>query len=386
MSGEHAGQIVAIPGSGTQLRYDPGYAGTPLSLSLPVGREPRPGRLWTYLENLLPENPQTLEVWARAYQIPDVGNPLDVIEAVGSDLPGAVQILPEGLAPSTTATRARLTDDSLDEMLEELRFRGGTATGARVSLAGAQAKTALGRDLDGWYIPQGAEPSTHILKPAPVRELTFAAVESSLLGAARRIGLPTSTTWVHSASGGPVLVTERYDRIGGADGVRRVHQEDLLQALGRTRDRKYQKDHGPALRDLWRFVAAHAPQDVARVVRLTAFNVLVGNTDAHAKNFSFLLSPTEVRLAPAYDLLSVAPYPRYDQRLAMSVGGNWDWRNTQRAHWTKAATQAGLDSELVLEQVREVAAALPDALRDAGAPKSVLSAASATSAQALDRL
>jgi serine/threonine-protein kinase HipA len=253
---------------------------------------------------------------------------------------------------------------------------GRTFTG-QFSLAGAQAKSALLFRDGRWGVPSGAMPTTHILKPAVSGFDDHDLNEHLCLSAARRAGLRVVPSSVEVFEDEPALVLERYDRTSRDDVLLRVHQEDMCQALSVHPDRKYQNQGGPTPAQVARLLRGAMPPTFAEgAVRQFAdaliWNWLIGGTDAHAKNYSLLLSGRQVRLAPLYDVASILPYGFNERELkmAMKVGGQYA-RHPGRNTWPRAAADLGLDADQVLDRVRELARVAPDAFADAAAQEDV---------------
>jgi serine/threonine-protein kinase HipA len=182
---------------------------------------------------------------------------------------------------------------------------------------------------------------------------------------ASRVGLAAARTFVLDLDE-TYIVVERYDRLLPAHGtqhVRRIHQEDLCQALCLMPQRKYQEDGGPSIAQilaLLRQIRAPAP-DLDRFLHASIFNWLIGGTDAHAKNYSLLIAAgDQVRLAPLYDLSSQLPYAHLvAQRVAMKIG-DYDIAQIDAADWGKLARSCSLDEEGLLASIKDMARALPD--------------------------
>lgn len=250
-------------------------------------------------------------------------------------------------------------------------------------MAGAQAKTALYFDATTgeWGDPSGVMPTTHILKPAIAGFDDHDLNEHLCLAAARIAGLRTAASKVLSLGGERAIVVDRYDRLpadGGA--VVRVHQEDICQALGVPPSSKYQSEGGPSpeqIIGLIRRVVGPAPVadlEVSRFVDALVPNWLIAGTDAHAKNYSMLLAPGQIRLAPLYDVASSLPYddmylPRL--RLAMRIGSEYRVDAITARHWAMLAERNGLDPERLIGRIDEMARRLPDAFREAAAADTV---------------
>jgi serine/threonine-protein kinase HipA len=233
----------------------------------------------------------------------------------------------------------------------------------RFSLAGAQPKIALHELPDGgWGVPEDATPTTHILKPAVGSFRRVDVVETVTMRAAELLGNEVAQARLAGIEGWNVFVTRRYDRELRDGTWRRLHQEDLCQALSVSPDKKYQHRYGgPGLADIARLIRS-LPFEADRVsvgqkfYRAVVFNILAGCTDAHAKNYSLLLDATSVRLAPLYDLASYAAYWDGEARLnsAMNVGGEYGLEHIGETMLITAGQQFGVGSEAreIVERTR----------------------------------
>lgn len=299
--------------------------GTPLlSLSLPVRTERFPqGVVRTYLDGLLPEGE------ARRAIARDVRVALDdtygLVRELGRDCAGALVIQPidePGPPPTTTSAAGRLIDGELVELIRNLRNAPLGAGGrVRISLAGVQEKLLLTRLPDGsWGQPVDGTPSTHILKPDIAAYPDTVENEAFCMRVAKHLGLSVAHVETMEIDGRKLIVVERYDRTVGPDGtVQRIHQEDLCQATATRPEHKYEEDGGPSLQRVADIVAAVADRDsLKRLLQAVTLNALLGNGDAHAKNFSLMHERSGVlTLAPIYDVMCTLIYG--DDRLAMYV-------------------------------------------------------------------
>lgn len=295
-----------------------------LSLSLPVTDERYPqGVVRAFLDGLLPEG-ESRKAIARDFGIRETDT-FRLIHAIGRDCAGAlvIQQADEPAPPQpTTLTAELLTDEKIGELVANLRSAPLGASGrVRISLAGVQEKLLLTRMPDGrWGRPVDGTPSTHVLKPEIAAFPNSVENEAFCMRLAKYLGLPVAQVETAIVDGRRLIVVERYDRVVDPDGtVIRLHQEDFCQAIGVPPDRKYEEGGGPSLGRIAGIVqAAAAPDSVETLLRLVTFNVLIGNGDAHAKNFSLLHEQSgALRLAPAYDLMSTLFYG--DDRLAMYI-------------------------------------------------------------------
>lgn len=360
--------------------YDDAYlampAPTPLSTTMPTASQVHTGqRLNAWLWGLLPDNDTVLERWARRFQV-SLGSPFGLLSSpVGADCAGAVRFLTPGASTGPPEVRW-LDDDEIATRIAELRrdatsWLGATFTG-RFSLAGAQAKTALHYDDGRWGEALGSAPTTHILKPAVAGLDDHDLNEHLCLTVARRVGLQAANTSVTTFAGEQCIVVERFDRRRTADGWQRVHQEDICQALGIHPSAKYQSDGGPGPVEIAALMRRLLPGAAAiAAVRALAdalvFNWIIAGTDAHAKNYSLLLSGGEVRVAPLYDVASALPYADHVRklRLAMKMGDDYRLYAQRPSTWAKLAGQLGFDADELVERVRALAVAIPAAFNAA---------------------
>lgn len=327
--------------------YDPAYLaenGAALSLSLPLQKARFSGaESLPFFEGLLPEGSVREEV-ARQLRISST-SPTQLIRALGKDCAGDIAILEEDdpyqppaddLYAPLEGGLAPLEHNPYGEIA---RMRAAN----RLSLAGGQEKIALYHDerasLDmGWYVPIGGSPSTHILKPEVLEAYPLLSYnELFCMRLATAIGMPTAEADIVGVER-PILVVRRFDRAAttrvSGDGLRimvRVRQEDACQALGYPSSLKYEQDGGPGVAELSRLLRRHSArflEDQRRLAELIVFNYLIGNCDAHAKNFSLVLGDRgTVSLAPAYDLVSTAVYggsfgSELSRTMGMRLGGH----------------------------------------------------------------
>jgi serine/threonine-protein kinase HipA len=245
-------------------------------------------------------------------------------------------------------------------------FRLDTDQG-RMSLAGAQAKTALYFDGKRWGVPSGRMPTSHILKPRIPGFDGIVENEHLCQDIASRCGLAAARSFVLDL-GEPVIVVERFDRLPHPDPkrvLRRVHQEDMCQALQYLPGEKYQENRGPGIETivrLLRAVSSTPDVDVRRFLDANILNYLIGGTDAHAKNYSLLFgSDQQIRLSPLYDVSSQLPYQKkIPQRLAMKVGRYYEIASIGLTDWRSLARHCKLEETELVDRIREFALMLPD--------------------------
>ncbi|MCC5641269.1 type II toxin-antitoxin system HipA family toxin, partial [Nostoc sp. CHAB 5844] len=234
--------------------------------------------------------------------------------------------------------------------------------GLRLSLAGAQSKVPV-VVIDGRIaLPLPGQPTTHILKPPIARFKGTTENEAFVMSLAAAIGLDVAPVEARTVEGRPFLLVERYDRVRDNLGVmHRIHQEDFCQALGVPPESKYASEGGPTFKDcfeLLRRVSARPATDIAKLLDAAIFNLIVGNADAHGKNYSILYDGQGPRMAPLYDLLSTVAYPDLSAKMAMRIGKRATLAEIDADGWKVFAKDAGIGFALVRRRVAEICGAI----------------------------
>jgi serine/threonine-protein kinase HipA len=349
----------------------------PLSHSLPLRAERfRRKECRGFFAGILPEQSQR-EMIARNLGI-SARNDYAMLERIGGECAGAVTFLPHGEPmPDRHYGYRELSDEQLAVILKDLPRRPLLAgeEGVRLSLAGAQDKLAVRLERGAISLPLGGAPSTHILKPNVERFAGVVFNEAYCMRLAAAAGFPAAAVEIRDVAGIHFLLVKRYDRHhrpvpDGAPVVERLHQEDFCQALGIVPEQKYQKEGGPSLKQcfaLLREVSSTPVIDLARLLDLVVFNYIVGNNDAHGKNFSLVYQrgatgELEIRLAPLYDVVSTAYYPELSQDLAMRIGAQDSSEKVTLRDFEKLADDAKLGKPLVRERLIEMTERVRDAL------------------------
>ena len=374
--GAHIGTLAQVDGR-LSFAYDTdwlarsaaGLVNTPLSQSLPLSAKPFDERATRpFFAGLLPEGAkrkliaQTLHVSRQ--------NDYALLDSIGGECAGAVTLLEPGQTPQAldAPEAVRWLDDAqLLHVLDEMPLRPMLAgdEGLRLSLAGAQDKLPVVAEGDRIGLPLFGSPSSHILKPP------IAGVEGSVFNEgfcmtlAAALKLDVSKTRIHRVGERYYLLVERYDRPHGTQS-RRLHQEDFCQALGLPPETKYQNEGGPDLAQafglLRRATRPNAPH-ILKLLDFVIFNALIGNHDAHSKNFSLLYAPRGAILAPLYDALSTAVYARLADKMAMKIGSKYKFSEVQARHWARFAQEAGMSPAQVKKRILDIAKRLPDLAR-----------------------
>lgn len=366
-----------------RLQYDDAWVATadatPLSLSLPLATGTHFGAVvHDFLDNLLPDRADVRDRWAAQAGLAST-EPFALLAAYGRDVAGALEFVPAG-DMHTASVLVNLDDRDIAHRIAVLR---GDRTAwvqtpqGRFSLGGAQGKFALAEHDGEWFEPSGAAPATHVFKPVVEQLRDGEVVEHVVSQSIGALGLPVSRTRLLRFVDQRSLVVERFDRLRLPDGtVQRLHQEDLLQALGRPRLQKYESDGGPTYRDVLGVLARAYPADAEYSREVFARSLVLSwillDTDAHAKNFSLVLEPGSHRLAPLYDRSSLIPYlpggdtrrtleaAIADTRLSMAVLGSFRVGDVTAETWRTVARDAHIDSEALLAWARETCRTIAD--------------------------
>ncbi len=337
----------------------------PISLSLPLDDRPwRGDRVYNFFDNLLPDSDAIRARMQARFQAP-TRQPFDLLAEVGRDCVGAIQLYPWNTEmPSVREVRSEpLTDAEVARLLEGYRepLSGADDGGDfRISLAGAQEKTALLLRDGQWHKPLGSTPTSHILK-LPIGRIPHSgidlgeSVENEWLCTqiCRAFGLPVADARMARFDGQKALVVERFDRRWSRDGtwLMRLPQEDFCQALGFPPALKYESDGGPGIADGMRLLLGS--QDPVRdrqvFFRSQILFWLLAGIDGHGKNFSVFLEPGGgYRMTPLYDILSVYPLmasgaiPRQKASMAMAWQGknrHYRWNTIQPRHVLETAAR-----------------------------------------------
>ena len=351
---------------------------TPLSQSLPLRKERfRRKECRGFFAGILPEESKR-EIIARNLGI-SPRNDYAMLERIGGECAGAVTFIAQGQAlPDRNYGYRKLSEDELAAILKELPKRPLLAgeDGIRLSLAGAQDKVAVRIEGGEVCLPLGGAPSTHILKPAVERFDGVVFNEALCMKLAAAAGLSAAAVETRNVEGMDYLLVERHDRLhrlatSSEPVIERLHQEDFCQAYGIVSEQKYQKEGGPSLKQcfaLLRDVSSAPVIDLARLLDAVTYNYLVGNNDAHGKNFSLLYRGTgtenlEIRLSPLYDVVNTVYYPELSRDMAMRIGDEYSSEKVTPRNFEQLAEEAGLGKPLVRGRVAElsekVIAALP---------------------------
>jgi serine/threonine-protein kinase HipA len=387
-NGERVGTWVVPTRGNTEFTYDPGWMrspnGRPLSLSLPyTGAQALKGdRVRNFFDNLLPDSESIRRRLASRFKT-GTTEAFDLLQALGRDCVGAVQLLGVDEAPMNIKRieGTPLTEEAIEQFLIQTTSAGPLAQlndddNLRISLAGAQEKTALLWHKGTWLLPHGSTPTTHILKlPMGLvaqRQADFStSVENEWLcmNLLAEFDLSVATTALLRFGNQKALGVERFDRRLHSSGswLMRLPQEDFCQVNGVPSHLKYESDGGPGLADLAGVLSSsvHAQQDLSTLLKTQILFWLLAAPDGHAKNFSIRVLPQgRYALTPLYDVMSIWPvegkavnqFSRLEAKLAMALLGknkHYHWRDIQRRHFNSTAARCfqRTDAEDLIEQV-----------------------------------
>ncbi|TVQ81134.1 MAG: type II toxin-antitoxin system HipA family toxin [Bradymonadales bacterium] len=378
LNGERVGTLVRGSSGRLSFEYTPAWiAGKslPISLSMPIKDAPYTGAIVSsFFGNLLPDNEVILERLAQKFQANST-DPVELLSLMGRDCVGALQFIPkdEEIPKAEGLKFKTLDEEEIHRILSNLSISPlgmNESDEFRISIAGAQEKTALLYLNNRWCRPLGVTPSTHILKPRlgilPNRiDMTMSAEnEWVCLQIAKHFGFEVPQSQVLDFKDIRCLVVERFDRKWIGSRLTRLPQEDLCQALGIPYTKKYENRGGVGIKQIMDFLNSsdYRDRDRATFFKAQILFYLLAGTDGHAKNFSVFPSKSGFRLTPLYDILSLHPalqarqIEKKEAKLAMGVGSPRHYRlsEIQNRHWYESAKASDVSKEAFEEMLQEV--------------------------------
>ena len=380
----HIGSIDGETYMDSRFRYTRDYLDSefsrPISVSLPLTDEPfSPAQTKNYFEGLLPEgfSRRAVATWLKA----DENDYLTILSVLGRECIGALKII-EGDDDSDTEyiplSMKRVRELAAEGVTKSTELLMET----HLSLAGATGKVGLYYDEPAkkWYLPRGNAPSTHIVKQSHVRLKDIVLNEQLCMQTARLAGIDVPESFIVSTGKGTdpeiLFATKRYDRAftgkshnGKLQIPERLHQEDFSQAMGIPANEKYEKEDQHYLRRMFELIRANAADPITEQLKLwkmLVFHFLIGNTDAHIKNFSLLYSDDlkKITLAPAYDIVSTRVYDLTDE-MSIFLGGEIRLQKMNRSLFAHAASEAGIAERMAMKIFDETADIFESALSEA---------------------
>lgn len=357
--------MIEVGVEGPSFVYDPEWLRTkgafPLSILMPLSPRPvKPSVFLPWAANLLPEGAQLKAIGASLGASSE--DTIAILTEIGRDTAGALSIGQPGSADAGDWKPIK-KDADFERILNELPTKPFLAgeDGVSMSLAGVQSKLGVAIDAQGRIcVPINGAPSTHILKPDSERLFGGVQNEALCLTLARRCGLNAPVVTTGKAGKRTYFLIERYDRVKVGERWRRLHQEDFCQALGKPPAAKYESNQtgikGPSFVDMFALTrnAMSAP-DIINLLDYAIFNVIACNTDAHAKNYSLMISGKGFSLAPIYDVMCAAAWDGVTKNLAQKIAGKNRGDHLKRRHWETFAKDCGLSSSGILNRVGTLA-------------------------------
>jgi len=339
-----------------------GKESSPVSLSLPCRKEKfAPAISTAFFENLLPEN-NTRAVLAFHRRF-DKKDTYAFLENFGEDCAGALSIIPEDKEPDFTPGQYENITQELIDVLDKMRLDPERyklypeMKHAKLSLAGAQDKLPVYIKGTQFFLPKNSgSATTHIIKPINASFTDIPRNEAFCMELAQRSGFLIPNSKIMKICGHELFVVDRYDRLEANKEIIRIHQEDFCQAMGYPVERKYQETGGPGFLECRELIDEYLSNQgvINRLlfIRMMIFNYIIGNHDAHGKNFS-ILHNNDLELAPFYDLVSTQVYP-LDNKFAMAIGQTFRLDRIKEHSFKKFAKDMNVRPKLLISLIYEM--------------------------------
>lgn len=382
LNGLSVGVLAKEPSGGLSFTYDEQWTNRsgarPISLSLPLTEKRYQGeKVYNYFENLLPDNARISERIQARFKVSS-SHVFDLLEAVGNDCVGAVQLSRHSPKDVRGINCYPVSNKEIEKMLSGYKEAPlgmqKIDEDFRISIAGAQEKTALLWFNEQWNKPIGATPTSHIMK-LPIGELAGTDIDLTdscenefvCLELARALGFKVANSQVMYFGRQKVLSVERFDRRYSSDGswLMRLPQEDFCQAMGYSSAQKYQSDGGPGIKECLGLLQASVNQsDRDTFFKTQILFWLLAAIDGHGKNFSvFLLPHNRYTMTPLYDILSAYPIlskrklQKQKIKMAMSLKGknvHWHWYGIMPRHFISTAKVAGYSQQRAQQSFEQI--------------------------------
>lgn len=366
---EFAGVLASTADQGVVFSYDDSYrtnkSNSALSISMPLSKkEYSQKECLPFFSGLLPEG----DVKRRVSDFLHVSesSTLKLLQELGGECAGMISILPENKNCSVQKSYAfnnenyeLLDDETLYGFIKNINVRPllKAKKELRLSLAGAQEKLPLVYFDKKYYLPKSDAPSTHIVKPSGDGELSTLSInEFVCMKLAQSCGLNVPNVELKTINNTTFLLEERYDRIVNKKSIKRLHQEDFCQALGIMSDRKYQNDNGPDIAKIYSLIQKECTiplLDTKEFLKYVIFNFIIGNCDAHGKNYSLLYEKGSSKLSPIYDAICTLVYPSLTKKMSMKIGKHYEILKVTKQDFVELATSINLKSSIVLKMLDE---------------------------------
>ncbi|MDP8079740.1 HipA domain-containing protein [Phocoenobacter skyensis] len=389
MNGESVGVFTRTSAGAYYFSYVESWFNSPqcrpISLSMPLRFEAYQGKeVINFFDNLLPDNPQIRERIATRFQA-ETKQPFDLLAKIGRDATGAITLLPEGdeLSDYKTIQAEVLNETRLAEIIQGYQQNAplgmlDSTQDFRISIAGAQEKTALLFHNNQWQLPQGLTPTTHIIK-LPIGEIKTAkhtldlskSVDNELicLKLCQAFGLNTAESDLLTVRDLKVLAVKRFDRrlASSNDYYLRLPHEDFCQVFGLSSAQKYENDGGVGIKEIMqKLLYSNDTNDRHSFMQTQFIFWLLGAIDGHSKNFSVAIERQgRYRLSPVYDVISAYPmlgvrgWHKRDLQLAMSLsstkkGKKWYWHSIRAEHYLTTAKIVGFSPNVMKQSIEYI--------------------------------
>ncbi len=379
-----AGQIQGETWEDARFIYEKSYlenqSHQPISISLPFQEDAfLPFETRCYFEGLLPEGytRRCVAGWMHVAE----EDYLSVLAGLGNECLGAVRICEPGAGGCSPSYKKISREELLEFAKEGASKSAQFLAKAHLSLTGASGKTGLYYDnKDGWYMPFGTAPSTHIVKQSHVRLSGIVANEQLCLRTAKILGIDVPESFIISVGTGEhiLFATKRFDRlmqedsrvIDGKKVPYRLQQEDFAQALGVPASQKYERVGDSYLKRVFTLLRQYSDNPVEDQLKLwdiCIFNYLIGNTDNHIKNIGLLYGQDRrtIRLAPAYDIVSTMIYEKSTEQMAMAIDGELNIRKITKESFRAEARHIGLGERIAMRRFEQMQDSFENALAQA---------------------
>lgn len=361
-----AGYLTATNSGGVKFSYNKYWIDKclpPLSISLPVeDRQFAAGVSTSFFSNLLPE--EGLKSIISQIKHISRNDCFAFLEEYGKECAGALVITVEDNIQTLDTPQYFDATKKIAEILQSHREETSAKIGlfpainARLSLAGAQDKLPVRFEGNKFLLPVNYEPTTHIIKPANDRFPSIVANEVFCMKLAKACGFNVPEVQYFMLNEKALYICERFDRKITESGIMRIHQEDFCQAMGIPSEKKYEEQKGPAFVDLLEVIRENSFINAVAIEKtifdISIFNFLIGNTDAHGKNFSILHKENQLILAPFYDLVSCLIYSNLDDKFSMAYGGRFKNDKIKFENFTKHGNIFGFSKKLTIQYVNDM--------------------------------
>jgi serine/threonine-protein kinase HipA len=335
----------------------------PLSLAMPLRSEEFGNKITlSFFENLLPEG-NARDVLEKGQ---DSEGPYELLKNFGSDCAGAIIISSDEKSPYSEESDNSKTKIKISEIFQAIEEKRSVAEvianydPGYLSIAGAQDKFVGIYENNEFYLPLNGLPTTHIIKVPIYRSGVKESVynEYFCMKLAERVGLNVPECEVLDDKNHPLFIIKRYDRKLDKV-VKRIHQQDFCQAQGYISEEKYEQKGGPSLKDNYKLIKTnvtiqHRAKALFDFLDWISFNLIIGNNDSHSKNISLLIKDNAIHLAPFYDLLCTAIYPKLKKNFSFKVGNRDDVDKIGKNQLEMLDAELGLRLGTTAQRVRDM--------------------------------